>query len=535
MSFAHQSGTADRSTAPLSHEERSLLKKRMEKHWPLLSALPQVRNGAVPEGVARSWLESVCRQESSDSKVHWHVRRAEGWGGSEAYLLAWHHIRSGRECPDDVRERGYGSPAYQSIDALIDGKLLRSVPEPAGFYAKRGLAYEDIVAEVFESVMRSEGYRIERALDLEDRIRDRAARPADMPSWLVGNPDAIYRIDGRLTIVDFKAPAIQTFNKVTKSGLPIVSHDAQLHHYGICSQYVIGAAPEHMAVVYLSPELYEQESTRDRSLFVVPVPRTNAIERMLLHAGDELWNECVLRGRYPTYAPQSAAEAPSPDVAPQSRPQSPTETVAKAGSEGRPTMPTLDIPEPNLDCDTPDLLRQLALFHAIKTAAAEAYDKLREATLGRINEKTQQTVAVPELGSQAMVTIGIKRIPDPEHAYRLAVNAGANPIDLHVPEMEPKAMRALHRLIVDARAIPDETIAALPPTVTELLRGLSDLEPPKNGRKDQNAILDACKRLHIDTASLPTVVQARVAVTMLTAPGQNEEPTPGDETRKPRP
>lgn len=517
---------------PSPEIEPNILTQRVRHHWHTVCALPQVSRGIVPESTAKEWLYKLVQQEADDAKIVWHIRRAAGWGGSEAHLLVWHHVEMGRPCPDAVHERGYSKPTHQSIDSAIDGKLLRSVPTQGGFFAERGLAYEPIIDEVFQSTMRAEGYRIERAHDLEDRIRDTEARPVDMPDWLIGNPDAIYRIDGRLTIIDFKAPTQATFKAILDKGYANPGHDAQVHHYGLCSRFILGATPEHLAVVYLSPDLYENYNTRNRALFVAPVLRSPDIERILLSSGNELWYDCVLQGRYPTYVPVDKKTFVLNKVTAQEIPTATVTTTQTQQNSAGFRMPPI-----SLDCDTPDLLRQIAQFHIIKTAAAEAYEKLREALISRSQTgKLQQTVDLEEIGAQATVSVAIQHTPDPDHAYRLAVNAGANPTDLHVQETDQKTLRAMRPLIESARHLAEtERLATLPPDVANILQELGKLTMPSSGRKDPKAILEACKNLGIDLSEIPRTSQARVTVTLQQPPDETPDtPDQSNNKRKPR-
>lgn len=254
----------------------------------VIDALPQ--RGAIQDHHARSWLDrtldmAVERMELEHGStgfslrhvhehVMWHIRRASGFGGSEAGTIVKHF----------KGKRGNFTNAHN----LVLEKLLILSPQPSTPEMARGVRAEPWIQKIYHA---QTGSRTDDAsLGLLRGFRwDRAP-------FLAGTPDDIvFTADQRRKMVDYKAPSADVCSDYESNG---VSGDyiAQLHHYAVIAM-AAGCRFSEMSVEVHDPRFFEVVS--------YPVTFDREIAKGIVAASRRLWLENIMPGIVP--------DAPSPD------------------------------------------------------------------------------------------------------------------------------------------------------------------------------------------------------------------------------
>jgi len=256
-------------------------------HLKAISQLPQA-NVLLPENVSR-WLADTMRIDPE--RVEWHIQRAGGFGGSEAgLLLEW----ATRNDPNPIVGTGWGTPAR-----LVRQKLLMLAPDVPGLDARRGIALEPVIAQIFEDTLARAGKIWKRREDLK-HIVESSGHPA-MP-WMRASLDGLYEIDGKLWIVDFKAPSETSLEKHReKLSLGYIS---QLNHDAMVARG-LGVEVDNLALV-----MFDYRRFGEKPIIIFEVQPDLELQRRIAEGGRSLWHEYVLAGRIPAFKEGSVNAIP---------------------------------------------------------------------------------------------------------------------------------------------------------------------------------------------------------------------------------
>jgi predicted phage-related endonuclease len=245
-------------------------------HLEAISRLPQA-TVLLPENVSR-WLADTLRIDPE--RVEWHIQRAGGFGGSEAgLLLEW----ATRNDPRPIVGTGWGTPTR-----LVRQKLLMLAPDAPGVDARRGIALEPIIAQMFEDTLAREGRVWTRRDDLK-RIVESGGHPA-MP-WMRASLDGFYEIDGKLWIIDFKAPSETSLEKHREK--LSMGYVAQLNHYAMVARGFM------VKVDGLALAMFDYRRFGEEPLAIFDVRPDLDLQHRIAEGGRSLWHEHVLTGRVP--------------------------------------------------------------------------------------------------------------------------------------------------------------------------------------------------------------------------------------------
>ena len=207
-------------------------------------------------------------------RVHWHIARAGGVGGSEAgAMLSWAY--------------GEGS-AREGAERLARRKLLMLPPDAGNFDTMRGVYLEPFVRQVYEERMTRDGRDWRRRDDLRAHVE--AGTHPEMP-WMRASLDGLYEVDGVLTIPDFKAPSEDSLQGMIRHG-DYDEYRAQLNHYALVAR---GRGVE---IGALDLVLFDYRRVATEGARICPVEVDPDMQDRLGRASSRFWS-CVAGGELP--------------------------------------------------------------------------------------------------------------------------------------------------------------------------------------------------------------------------------------------
>jgi len=214
-----------------------------------------------------AWAVEWARQPTADAlgglTLAQHLRRLGGFGASEIGVLV-------------EERRGVYSP-FATAREVVARKLLLEFPRSGNEHLRRGIAMEPLIRETF---LRQTG-----AVRLEALTRRVAAHsPARYP-WMQCTPDDFVALDGRLVLVDYKAPAEPL------AALPL-PYACQLHQIGLIAED-LGYSVDGRALV-----AWNHPRGRPEVLACAFDP---ALAAEIVAAGEHYWNAHVLAGELPPW------------------------------------------------------------------------------------------------------------------------------------------------------------------------------------------------------------------------------------------
>ena len=222
----------------------------------------------------RSWVAEVVGLHGE--MAVWHAIRAGGFGGSEIGVLCRNFL-------------GHRADHQNSAHDIVEGKLLRRIPDEESGHMRRGHDNEPRHAEWF--------YRKYSAVRDEEAFKTLSAATGVRP-WMRYSPDELAllpadepnpALGGRRLLrflADYKAPSV-----VDPSPEVAFQYAAQLHQGAmICAKAGI-----HLDGLMLSQFDWAGWQIKDDA-----IPYEPELARLILQAGDHYW-EHVLRGEVPRY------------------------------------------------------------------------------------------------------------------------------------------------------------------------------------------------------------------------------------------
>ena len=250
-----------------------------------INALPQ--NQYIDDLNLYQWLAKV--KEYDPNRMSWHVRRLSGFGGSEIGTL-WMSLR------DQFHP-------FHSCTDVVEGKWLRQEPLAPEGNLQRGSMMEDPILRVKFREEMSKKYAAEgKTVKFRDDLFPQFMNfqdPDPQLSWLIGSPDDILEVDGKLIIVDYKAPTsgtIAAYASYPSDQAPIY-YEAQLHHYSTIAQK-LGLEVSSTMLASLDYDKF----TFDLRY----IPLRPQFQQELLDAGSHYWHNHVLTGISPSPGTQKA-------------------------------------------------------------------------------------------------------------------------------------------------------------------------------------------------------------------------------------
>ena len=238
-----------------------------------VARLPQAKH--LPVETVNAWIDGVRRVDPD--RLEWHLRRAGGFGGSDMGALI-----AGFEGRYHV---------FNSAREIVSGKLFRSLPDGETVDTRRGTELEPFIQKLFERRMTREGRSWTRREDYMETLQN---TPHPSVRWHQSSPDDIIEVDGETWLVDYKAPTQDMLDHYRKA-LDFTDYEAQLHHYRH------GAVGRGIKIDRMVLSMYDYKSN-DVELF--EIEHNPELDRQLIEIGDHYWDNYVLKGEVPAYAPR---------------------------------------------------------------------------------------------------------------------------------------------------------------------------------------------------------------------------------------
>jgi len=230
-----------------------------------LRRLPQASR--FTDRQAEAWAAEWGRPQTVDAlgglTLVQHLRRLGGFGASEIGILV-------------EERRGVYSP-FATARELVARKLLLEFPRSGNEHLRRGIAMEPLIRETF---LRQTG-----ATRLEALTRQVATHAPARHPWMQCTPDDFVELDGRLVLVDYKAPAEPL------AALPL-QYACQLHQIGLIAED-LGYPVDWRALV-----AWNHPRGRPEVLVCEFDP---ALAAEIVEAGEHYWNAHVLAGELPPW------------------------------------------------------------------------------------------------------------------------------------------------------------------------------------------------------------------------------------------
>lgn len=247
----------------------------------LIDELPQ--RAAIKTENADRWLQrtmeaAVARMELEHGEaatvgdvhrhVFWHIRRASAFGGSEVATLV-KHLRG---------ERG----GFSDARSLIMEKLLIRSPMPSTPEMSRGIRAEPWVQKIFQE---KSGCQTSEKLVAKLRGFRWEKRPE-----MVGTPDDIVLTpEGRVRLVDYKAPSADVCSDYEKNGISF-DYVCQVHHYGVLAM-AAGSKFDEMSLEVFDPRHFDVAS--------FPIEFDMDLAKTIVGACKHFWHDFVMQGELP--------------------------------------------------------------------------------------------------------------------------------------------------------------------------------------------------------------------------------------------
>jgi predicted phage-related endonuclease len=236
-----------------------------------ISRLPQA--GVLSLTTAERWVQRTFNIDPE--RIGWHIRRAGGVGGSEAgALVSWTY-------------EGFSS--RESAARLAKRKLLLLPPDRSNDDMGRGHALEEHIRLTYEAKLTRLGVNWCSRLDLKELIESNAHPTYP---WLRANLDGLYEIDGRLIIVDFKAPSEDSLMNYLEYK-HYHEYRAQLNHYALVAQGH-GISIDDLHLVFYDYRRYASEGVRIEQIAIDPV-----LQQAIVDASSSFWNDYIMHGQIP--------------------------------------------------------------------------------------------------------------------------------------------------------------------------------------------------------------------------------------------
>lgn len=237
----------------------------------LISDLPQA--GFLNHGHVENWLNSTLLVDPK--RIEWHIARAGGIGGSEVGTIL-------------VAADGYGSQR-EDVSRLAKRKLLIIPPDAPNADMARGIFLEPFIRDLYESRLSRDGVTWRRRDDLKKLVE--SSHHPEFP-WLRASLDGLYEVDGKIVIVDFKAPSEATLEKYLRY-MDFNDYRAQLNHYHLVAGGH-GVEIDELALVFMD---YKDIAGSGVQICGVDIDRR--LQDKIVKYTDLFWNDYIMHGSIP--------------------------------------------------------------------------------------------------------------------------------------------------------------------------------------------------------------------------------------------
>lgn len=228
----------------------------------ILDALPQA--GRITHEKRKKWIEHVLSMEGIGLDVERIGTRLGGLTGTQTGPLV-------------EAARGMSDPFGDTPVSIMREKLCESLPSPMTGDMRRGIILEPVLKELY---LKETGGESDESL--LEAIRSHSG--SLVHPWLIGTPDDLVRIKGRLVLVDYKCPYLSPPRNPEKVHFRYV---VQLHHYRLIAKD-LGIIPDEMLLV--------EFDLKNGKYVVVPVEHQPEIDQEIRKVGDRFWSQ-LLDGR----------------------------------------------------------------------------------------------------------------------------------------------------------------------------------------------------------------------------------------------
>lgn len=238
------------------------------------------------------WISKV--EEIDPERLEWHVRRLGGFGGSEIGVL-W------------MNEREMYHP-FEDAQGIVRNKLLMDqILDPEGNLIRGSMMEDAILRPLYRKTMQERLEALGHIVRFRDDLMDQFMYFKDSDpelAWLIGSPDELMEVDGKLIIIDYKAPTSNTIEAYRSYGpneAPIY-YEAQLHHYATIAQK-LGIEVSGLQLASLNYNKFEFDLRE--------IPLRKEFQEELLAAGSHYWKN-VIQGQVPLKSMKKVMSADIP-------------------------------------------------------------------------------------------------------------------------------------------------------------------------------------------------------------------------------
>ena len=234
-----------------------------------ISKLPQAP--LIRRKTAVWWIERTL--EIDAPRIDWHITRAGGVGGSEIHTTM---------CWEDEEY------SFETAHRLAKRKLLQLPPDLPNEHTGRGIFMEDYIKDMYEKQLTKQGFEWKERLDIKHKIE--ASTHPKYP-WLRASLDGLYEINGKLVIVDFKAPTEEAMTAYIKHE-HFDNYRAQLNHYDLVAEG-LGIEIDSLTLCMFD---YRNIGT---GLPCFSIKKDPELRASIISSSSDFWNNYVLQGRLP--------------------------------------------------------------------------------------------------------------------------------------------------------------------------------------------------------------------------------------------
>lgn len=247
-------------------------RERAQKVLEVVKTLPQ--SNVIDPSECVEWIKNVValslKQKGQDPV--WHARRLRGIGSSEIGACV-------------TTYRGEYTPFQSARDTSLF-KLMKRAPDGGTEDTERGHIMEPIIQRMFLEQFKTRSER--------EMMRDMADFQVQGSPWMVGNPDEICYINGKLYVVDYKAPSVAVLADLRRKGEIKFDYVCQLHHL----EHIAKAGGLPIAGRLLCSFDYQRGKLDVRVVEFNP-----ALLDEMIEVGNDLWFNHILRGEPIPYTP----------------------------------------------------------------------------------------------------------------------------------------------------------------------------------------------------------------------------------------
>lgn len=282
----------------LSEAGRAAIRARLGG---ILVRLPQIarldpviakaRVGRWVDGLLASGQLDELADEQAMRQALWHARRMTGLPASSiGDAISQFRRAMQQQAGEDIDEAWLGdadSYTWKTARDIVADALLLAAPEPGSVHTRRGHAREP------ELRARMYGRGCESLTDILQGVAKHRHR---RHPWMIGNPDDLLRLpDGRVALVDYKAPTAATLALYKKHGAPL-KYAAQLHGYrALIADY----CDKHGIDLKIDTMLLIMDDAFTGEPVVMEVPYDRDLDQAYVETGEHLWVEHVMQDVLP--------------------------------------------------------------------------------------------------------------------------------------------------------------------------------------------------------------------------------------------